>query len=35
VTGKVQRVGQVIAIAGVATLLGLLVWKVEIGRAHV
>jgi thioredoxin reductase (NADPH) len=28
VTGKVQRVGQVIAIAGVATLLGLLVWKV-------
>ncbi|HEY1318548.1 MAG TPA: redoxin domain-containing protein [Gaiella sp.] len=27
-TGKVQRVGQAIAIAGVATLLGLLVWKV-------
>ena len=27
-TGKVQRVGQVIAIAGVAALLGLLIWKV-------
>jgi cytochrome c biogenesis protein CcmG/thiol:disulfide interchange protein DsbE len=28
VTGRVQRVGQAIALAGVATLLGLLVWKV-------
>jgi cytochrome c biogenesis protein CcmG/thiol:disulfide interchange protein DsbE len=28
VTAKVQRVGQEIALAGVATLLGLLVWKV-------
>jgi cytochrome c biogenesis protein CcmG, thiol:disulfide interchange protein DsbE len=28
VTGRVQRVGQVIALAGVATLLALLVWKV-------
>lgn len=27
-TGRVQRVGQAIALAGVATLLGLLVWKV-------
>jgi cytochrome c biogenesis protein CcmG, thiol:disulfide interchange protein DsbE len=28
VTGSVQRVGQVIALAGVVALLGLLVWKV-------
>ena len=30
-TGSVQRVGQVIALAGVAALLGLLVWKVAFG----
>jgi cytochrome c biogenesis protein CcmG/thiol:disulfide interchange protein DsbE len=30
VTGKVQRLGQAIAIAGVATLLGLLIWKVAL-----
>ena len=30
-TGTVQRVGQVIALAGVAALLGLLVWKVAFG----
>jgi cytochrome c biogenesis protein CcmG/thiol:disulfide interchange protein DsbE len=28
VSGRVQRVGQAIALAGVATLLGLLIWKV-------
>ena len=29
--GAVQRVGQVIALIGVAALLGLLVWKVAFG----
>jgi len=32
VTGSVQRVGQAIALAGVAALLGLLVWKVAFDR---
>jgi cytochrome c biogenesis protein CcmG/thiol:disulfide interchange protein DsbE len=31
VTGRAQRVGQAIALAGVAALLGLLVWKVAVG----
>ena len=31
-TGSVQRVGQVIALVGVAALLGLLVWKVAFDR---
>ncbi len=31
-TGTVQRVGQVIALAGVAAHLGLLVWKVAFGN---
>ena len=31
-TGSVQRVGQAIALAGVAALLGLLVWKVAFDR---
>ena len=30
--GTVQRVGQVIALAGVAALLALLVWKVAFGN---
>ena len=30
--GRVQRVGQVIALAGVAALLALLVWKVAFGN---
>ena len=30
-TGTVQRVGQAIALVGVAALLGLLVWKVAFG----
>jgi cytochrome c biogenesis protein CcmG, thiol:disulfide interchange protein DsbE len=32
VTGRVQRVGQAIALIGVAALLALLVWKVAFGR---
>jgi cytochrome c biogenesis protein CcmG/thiol:disulfide interchange protein DsbE len=32
VTGRVQRVGQAIALLGVAALLALLVWKVAVGR---
>jgi cytochrome c biogenesis protein CcmG, thiol:disulfide interchange protein DsbE len=32
VTSGVQRVGQAIALIGVAALLGLLVWKVAVGR---
>ena len=31
-SGTVQRVGQAIALLGVAALLGLLVWKVTVGR---
>ena len=31
-TGSLQRVGQAIALAGVAALLGLLVWKVAFDR---
>jgi cytochrome c biogenesis protein CcmG/thiol:disulfide interchange protein DsbE len=31
VTGTVQRVGQAVALVGVAALLGLLVWKVAFG----
>jgi cytochrome c biogenesis protein CcmG/thiol:disulfide interchange protein DsbE len=31
VTGTVQRVGQAIALVGVAALLGLLIWKVAFG----
>jgi cytochrome c biogenesis protein CcmG/thiol:disulfide interchange protein DsbE len=31
VTGSVQRVGQAVALVGVAALLGLLVWKVAFG----
>ena len=31
-TGTVQRVGQAIALVGVAALLGLLVWKVAFGN---
>lgn len=31
-TGTAQRVGQAIALVGVAALLGLLVWKVAFGR---
>ena len=31
-SGSLQRVGQVIALAGVAALLGLLVWKVAFDR---
>jgi cytochrome c biogenesis protein CcmG, thiol:disulfide interchange protein DsbE len=30
--GRVQRVGQALALIGVAALLGLLVWKVAFGR---
>lgn len=30
-TGRLQRVAQAIALAGVAALLGLLVWKVAVG----
>jgi cytochrome c biogenesis protein CcmG/thiol:disulfide interchange protein DsbE len=30
--GRIQRVGQVIALAGVVALLGLLVWKVAFGN---
>jgi cytochrome c biogenesis protein CcmG, thiol:disulfide interchange protein DsbE len=32
VTGTVQRVGQALALVGVAALLGLLVWKVAFGN---
>jgi cytochrome c biogenesis protein CcmG/thiol:disulfide interchange protein DsbE len=32
VTGGIQRVGQAIALLGVAALLALLVWKVAVGR---
>ncbi len=31
-TGSLQRIGQAIALAGVAALLGLLVWKVAFDR---
>ncbi|MGL6278917.1 MAG: TlpA family protein disulfide reductase [Gaiella sp.] len=30
-TGRAQRIGQAIALAGVVALLGLLVWKVAVG----
>lgn len=30
-TGRLQRVGQVVALVGVAALLGLLIWKVVVG----
>lgn len=30
-TGRAQRAGQAVALAGVAALLGLLVWKVAVG----